>query len=441
MTDTLTRPQAPAPAPTYGNWRRPKSPGLGRLGFVSTAVCFAGLAVVIAAMATSVRLGLVLALILGAVLLPVVWVDRWGRSGYERMAEWATWRWHRHARRHLYVAGPLSRTPSHRFGLPGLAAQVEASEATDAYGRPFVVLHHPRTGHVSTVLECTPHGDTLVDARQVNEWVGGWGSWLAGLSQEAGLVGAAVTIETAPDTGTRLRRAIEGRVAPDAPDLARSVLAEIADTFPAGSPHTTCRIALTWSRATVTGKRPLEDLTIDIGSRLPDVAAGLALAGAREGRAMRLAELAAAVRVAYDPDVATAVEELGPDAAGVDWSDAGPVSAEERPGEYLHDGAVSVSWMMGQAPHGAVFSNVLRNLLAPHPEIARKRVTLLYRPYAPGQATTLVVNDVRNAVFNSGKRRIARARDTVDLRSAQQAEEEEALGAGVVRFGLVVTAT
>lgn len=155
---------------------------------------------------------------------------------------------------------------------------------------------------------------------------------------------------------------------------------------------------------------------------------------------MRLAELAAAVRVAYDPDVATAVEELGAD-AGVDWPDAGPVSAEERAGEYLHDGAVSVSWMMGHAPHGAVFSSVLKNLLAPHPEIARKRVTLLYRPYQPGTATTLVVNDVRTAVFRSGQRRIARARDTVDLRAAQQAEEEEALGAGLVRFGMLVTAT
>lgn len=439
MTDTLAPPTRPT-APTYGNWRRPKSPGLGRLGLLSTLAGFAGLAVVIAAMAVSIRVGLVLAVVLVVVLAPVVWVDRWGRRGYEHLAEWAIWRWHRHSKRHLYVAGPLSRTPSHRFGLPGLAAQLEASEATDAYGRPFVVLHHPHKGHVSTVLDCTPHGETLVDARQVHDWVGGWGTWLAGLSQEPGLIGASVTIETAPDTGTRLRRAIEGRLVADAPELARSVLAEIADTFPAGSPSSTCRVALTWSRSTVTGKRAVDDLIIDIGSRLPDLAAGLAAAGAGEGRSMRLHELASAIRVAYDPDVATAVEELGI-GADVEWADAGPTSAEERSGEYLHDGAVSVSWMMGHAPHGAVFSNVLKNLLSPHGEIARKRVTLLYRPYQPAAATTLVVNDVRTAVFRTGQRRIARARDTVDLRSAQQAEEEEALGAGLVRFGMIVTAT
>jgi hypothetical protein len=125
----------------------------------------------------------------------------------------------------------------------------------------------------------------------------------------------------------------------------------------------------------------------------------------------------------------------------VAWADAGPVQAEERPGEYLHDGAVSVSWVMGEAPRGAVRSTILRRLLEPHPEIARKRVTLLYRPYTPSKAAELVDNDVLDAQFNATQRRNVRARDAVNVNAAAKAAEEEALGAGLVRFASIVTAT
>jgi hypothetical protein len=189
-------------------------------------------------------------------------------------------------------------------------------------------------------------------------------------------------------------------------------------------------------------------MAVEIGSRLPELTSGLAIAGAGAARPMSLAELAAAIRVAYDPDVATVVDEAGPVtledlgvANTVEWDDAGPVSAEERKGEYLHDGAVSVSWVMGEAPRGAVRSSVLRRLLAPHPEIARKRVTLLFRPYAPGDAAQLVDADVATASFQASQRRVGRARESLEVRSAMRAAEEEALGAGLLRFGMIVTAT
>jgi len=38
------------------------------------------------------------------------------------------------------------------------------------------------------------------------------GGWLAALGQETGLVGASVTIETAPDTGHRLEREVNGHI-------------------------------------------------------------------------------------------------------------------------------------------------------------------------------------------------------------------------------------
>ncbi len=93
------------------------------------------------------------------------------------------------------------------------------------------------------------------------------------------------------------------------------------------------------------------------------------------------------------------------------------------------------------APRGAVHSNVLSKLLAPHGDIDRKRVTLLYRPMDSARAAAVVERDQNNANvrITSGNRPSARA--LVDARSAAQTAQEEAQGAGLVNFGMVVTAT
>ena len=84
---------------------------------------------------------------------------------------------------------------------------------------------------------------------------------------------------------------------------------------------------------------------------------------------------------------------------------------DARADSYWHDGAVSVTWAMSQAPRGEVRENALARLLAPHDQIARKRVTLLYRLVDPGEAARIVERDLHNAEFrvNSASRPTARA--------------------------------
>jgi hypothetical protein len=97
---------------------------------------------------------------------------------------------------------------------------------------------------------------------------------------------------------------------------------------------------------------------------------------------------------------------------------------------------------MVEAPRGAVQSQVLRPLLEPAREITRKRVTLVYRPHTPAEAARVADSDVRTALGRATARKgEARAADTLDLRAARQAATEEASGAGMTRFSLLVTAT
>jgi len=429
---------------TYGNWRKPQSPGLGGLGLLGTAVLMGGLLIVAFLLFVSVLAAGLGVLVLAVALAPLLIKDRHGRNGVQKLSATLSWAQGRSRGWRVYRSGPLGRAGSGRFQLPGLGAPIFAHDAQDAFNRPFVLLHHRATGHVSTVIETSPDGNELVDEEQIDQWVAHFGGWLATLGQEPGLVGASITVETAPDTGHRLAREVRAHIDPDSPPLARQIMEEVIDQYPAGSAAITCRVALTWSRSSAFGggRRTVEEMAIEIGNRLPGLTGPLSAAGAGNAEPMTTAQLAAAIRVAYEPSVHALVEEAGPENTGIAWSDAGPSAHQEAANSYWHDGATSVTWAMSGAPRGLVFSNVLATLLSPHREIARKRVTLLYRPHDAAKSAELVERDRRDATFaaQSTRGRVS-ARNILSVQAAEQAAQEEARGAGLVRFGMVVTAT
>ena len=429
---------------TYGNWRRVQSVGIANLGLAGTIVLFVGLIFVVLGLMFSLVVSLGAAVLTVAAIGPLMVRDRHNRNLFQRATARIAWARGRAGGQHLYRSGPLARVPKGRCGLPGVMASMTATEARDAYGRPFALLCHPWVSQVSVVLTTAPDGAALVDTDQVDNWVAHWGAWLAALGNEPGLMGASVIVDAAPDPGTRLRHEVLGHRSSEATPLSKTVMEQVIGSYPAGSAAITCRVALTWSmasRAQTGKKRSVNEMALDIGHRLPSLTASLAATGAGPSRPLTTDEIAAAVRVAYEPSLAAAVEDVGPAHAGVEWPDAGPSAAQEAWDHYRHDGAVSVSWMMSEAPRGHVFSSVLSGLLAPHPDIARKRVALLYRPYDTGAAVRVVEADRRDAAFAASGRRIGRARDALSVSAAEKSAEEEAVGAGVVRFAMVVTAT
>ena len=316
-------------------------------------------------------------------------------------------------RSHLYRSGPLGQTPQGTYQLPGLLAASQLSEARDAYDRPFAVLCHPWVSQLTVVIETEPDGAALVDQPQVDQWVAHYGHWLAALSEEPGLVACQVCVETAPDPGTRLRHAIAERQDPNAPRLAIDTLNEIVNTYPAGAADLKARIALTFEMTNGGQRKSATEPARDIATRLGGLTQRLHATGAGVAVPVDAQRLCEIVHSAYNPRAAELLDEAR--AAGqparLRWDDAGPAAAEARDQSYWHDGAESVTWAMTQAPRGEVRENVLARLIAPHPEIARKRVTLLYRMIGPGEAARIVERDLHNAEFrvNSANRPSARA--------------------------------
>ncbi|MGK5558974.1 SCO6880 family protein, partial [Actinomadura kijaniata] len=425
---------------TYGNWRKPRSPGIGKLGLLGTLILLFGMVIaVMSMMLIGVLAAVVVAVVLAVVLIPLVIQDQHGRTALQAATARLAWWRGRSAGQHLYRSGPLGITARGSYRLPGLLAPSRVVDAQDSYGNPFAMVVLPQVGHYTVVLECAADGAALVDQDQIDTWVAYWGQWLGSLAFEPGLAAASVTVETAPDLGNRLRREVQGNISTSAPPLAEQVLTEIVEHYPSGSAQVSTRVALTYSAAPRPGakKRSLEEMAREIGTRLPGLSRNLAMTGAGTARAMTAEQLAKAVRLAYDPAAQALLEEAE---EPLDWNDAGPAAAQEHWDHYEHDSGVSITWGMSEAPRGEVLSNVLTGLMVPHRDVPRKRVTLLYRPYDPATSAMLVERDRKDARFRITSTHAA-ARDAVAVAAADQTAREEAKGAGLIRFAMLVTAT
>ncbi len=367
--------------------------------------------------------GLIPGLVLLAVMLPVFLVtlrpDPHGQTPMQRVGMRLGWRRARRSRSHLYRSGPLGRTPYGTFQLPGLLAASQLSEAHDSYDRPFAVLCHPWAQHLTVVL-----GDRARRRRSGGSAAGrSVGRALRPLDRGA-LPGAGVgrvpgVGRDRPGSRHQVAARDRNRQDPNAPALARETLQEIVRAYPAGAADLKARVALTFTmiaagraggpraRWRTTSPRGLGGIT----QRLHATGAGVAM----PVDAQRLCEI---VHAAYNPHAAELLEEAraSGEPAELSWEDVGPAAADARAESYWHDGAVSVTWAMSQAPRGEVRENVLARLIAPHGDIARKRVTLLYRVIDPGEAATdrragpaqrRVPRQLLGAADRAGRRRAA----------------------------------
>ncbi len=430
---------------TYGNFRRPTTAGLLGLGSWGTGVLLAGLIlVVLVVMIAGLGWGAIAFTALAVVLASVAVRDEHGSSLLDRASAKITYQLAAQRGLTLYRSGPLGTVPWGTCQLPGLAACLRLSEHLDAYGRPFALISAPSTATHTVVIASEPDGAALVDQPQIDSWVADWGQWLTNLGDEPGIEAAAVTIETAPDSGHRLAHEVGGAIDPNAPAFARAMLTEIVEAYPVGSSTIHAWVTITFTAANGSGKkRTPEQVGRDLAARLPGLMSTLGSTGAGATRLVDAAELCEIVRVAYDPPTADLIAGAHADNEPVDldWTDVGPAAHQAGWDVYRHDSACSVTWQMSSAPRGNVQSSVLARLLAPHPDIARKRVTLLYRPINSAVAAAMVEADVRAASFRATSTERPTARSILDTRSAEATAAEEAAGAGLVNFGALITAT
>ncbi|MGP5036784.1 SCO6880 family protein, partial [Brachybacterium alimentarium] len=432
---------------TYGGFT-----AVGRKGFFGLSlwaffgVLLAILPILVLWVVAGVRWGLIASAILALLVIPLVVPKRDGRSLYSRwFGRLADVVGDKAGNRDL-VNGPAGNAPDGSFRIPGLGADSRISSQVDVYGHQYALITYPRVHHHVVVFECYPTGNTLVDQGSIDKAVAHWGAWLAHLGTEMRIVAASVTVETATDTGLRLRRAVTSRLSQIAPRFARAVVGSILETFNAAAPAINTKIAVTLSGHAQARDEEVvgqDEIVAELSTIVPTLRDGLRLTGAGSTvRSCTEGDLVDYVRVAYDPASGPDIEQLRGmgQGTGLRWEEAGPAVARAVRDYYAHDGVVSTSWTMAEGPRSIIYDSALSNLLRPEARVLRKRVTVLYRP-EPAERTAAIVDQMENNASFASSLASQRARNDLARAAAHQMSMEESQGAGLVRQGLVVTCT
>ncbi|OYO13109.1 hypothetical protein CGZ98_06075 [Enemella evansiae] len=429
--------------------------GSGLLGFgrASTFIGLGGMFVAMLMMMAARAAGLPgLPVALAVTLVTVIAVvptrrsRRDGLTGYDRVGAWVANRWGKELA--VGYQGPVGFSPDGKTRLPGLAAGSELMTGRNAYGEHFGVVMMPagKAKHYSLVLEGAATGIDLVDPEEIDRQVAHWGQTLALLGQHPDVVGAAVIVETAPDPGVRLRTQIETNRSENASHYARRVMQEVEKTYPRSQSTISTRLVFTLTNADdMLGKRRLrseQEMHTRLANLLPEVVGQARVSGAGGAcRALAAQDIIDAVRICFDPSVAEDVETArGQEGGtGLSWASAGPVRWEPTDEWVHHDRAWSSTYQMVEPPP-TFYASTLQPVLSPQPDVSRKRVAIMYRPLGLLEAPSAVDKDVEAARSEARKKK-AGERQLLQFKIAQQVARESAEGAGLVVFGIAITAT
>lgn len=428
----------------YGRWEKPRSAGFFGMTW---GVSMLALALLITVMATfmitrSIPTTLI---VLGCAAMGftplVITVD--GRTGWETAVLRVQFAAAKARGELLYRSGRFSRIPG-VARLAGLLADSRLAEWETPGGKRFAVVHIRRTDHCTVVLRVLPRGKELVDQAQIDAWVGEYGHFLASQSRGGEVVAVTSVLENVAETHLKQRREVARLVRPQAPQFAAAVMREAAADIGGVGVRIEARIAITY-RAIGTSRKTRQDLpeqAREIGQRLQGVLSQLARAGL-PATPLQAWEVLGLVRSRYDLAAQRDIEAAGPAITDTQsWDSVGPIAHEDRWDHLVHDGARSITWEMDVPPRGAVLETGLEELLRPRADVPRKRVAIVYRLHSAAEATDLVDSDFRDALAaEQTERGIASAAASIRVDNTRAARQEQARGAGLTRFGVLVTVT
>lgn len=438
---------------TYGNWRRPKSNGLGSLGILSTVYLFIGTCCSIIAITKNSIAGLISIAVFGVTFLPFIVRVYNGRSLVEVLYIYLLWRRAKNSGENIYRSSILSFSrldiKKSSCTLPGIASNLELfaykSGKKSYIKEDFVLLYSKATNHYTIVFQCDPNGLAPIDNDQIDVYVANWGRWLNSLSYEKDILGASVVVQCAKDFAKDFKDNLDDIVADKSPEFSVRVMEDIKEQYSSNELYR----ANTWitvtylgydsiTRKKISSKKmfsKIEGIYYNLKNSLSSTGAGIV-------RPVQEQDLVKILRSAYDPSSQEFLENLSKDDESyLSFKDAGPIAHQEFWDHYVHDSGISSSWVMREAPRGVVYSNVLNGIFRESKELFSKRFAIHYRNFSLEESSRIVEQNKRRAMQQVAEDKKRKAKNILEYRSAEQNAFEEAQGANLIRFSIVFTAT
>src|SRR5262249_17531399 len=153
-------------------------------------------------------------------------------------------------------------------------------------------------------LRCAATTTWLVDPDEGAAWVASWGGWLASLGYLPTVHHVAVTVDSAPDPGTRLADHITSRILPPPPPSAQPILRHAVPAAPAAAAAVPPRVCIPFQPpASRPPPRDRAEAIAEIARTLPGLQDGLGGCGLTVLDRASAADLVGIVRTAFDPVV------------------------------------------------------------------------------------------------------------------------------------------
>ncbi|WP_406511016.1 PrgI family protein [Streptomyces sp. NBC_00212] len=408
-------------------------------GLSRTATIFAAVALVLDGfIATSMPISLVVTLPVTAIVIGLAAARRHGMSALAYY--WARIAWRRASRAEATNYRRVLLPHPYALDLPGVGASSTLIKAYDpTSGRGVGIVHDRTSGYMTVSTLLSPGGSLMAPTTTVQGNMRSWASVLDGMSTDEQIKGATVTIQITPGAGEALGDDVAVRTDPGAPQLARQVIDELVRT----TPRATASVA-PWMSVTVdplATSNPPEELSDQVAETLR-VVDGLDLSGTGTdiGRRATDVDLRRLVRAAYDPSVFNARDAEFED---LEWAECGPQAADDLLEEYVHDGAVSLSWVLREMPRRPIPYSVLLPLLAPGK--FQRRITLAYRVLDPLEGEAVLEREISHAENTAQTTKEVKGRakwsQRADVQKAHQAAAQMSGGQQVVDWTLMVTGT
>ncbi|GAB2499072.1 hypothetical protein CATRI_13540 (plasmid) [Corynebacterium atrinae] len=426
----------------YSLGRPSQRTGLGGYSMKTTVVVAIGFfGYLLAHLAGQAIFGFLVVLPVTALVTAMVTVQWAGRSLATTLRMIVQDSGRKRAGEHIYLSGELSRVPGGHHRLPGVLSRTKVLRGTDVDHQPFAAIVDGPARLATVMLDCQLTGQTPMTQEERNIKTSEWSRWLSMMSFSGDIDSVATVVSTRPGTGQLVAKEVDSIVAEGVPPIAEQIMREAGSTLATGVPEILSHIAIT---VRFDGESLADEAFMDqLATRVPGWYQQLAWAGIIASP-MDEEEIVARVHAFYNPAAEADLEtlEVGGQPHGVSWADAGPSVARTTPSNYYHDGCISVSWEMKDAPRSTFEDTLLTGLMAPHARAIRKRVAVVYRPYEAGQGVYKVESEYRDAksASNSSKK-ITPADTGLRLEHTEAARRAQARGAQLGRYSLFVTAT
>ena len=222
---------------TYGGWRRPVSYGFLNLTLTQSLGALVGVGIVfILGLNRGITWAAGGAILLAAWGWVITTKDKHQVNLIDRAEEKIVFGLNKAKGNTVFRGGALAPTKKTSLVLPGILSGCKVSEYVDSWNRSFALVEHPNNT-AAVVIRLTPAGSNLVDQETVDIQVAYWGQWIGDLSNESGITGASITIESLPDPGGRLNREVTSRRAANCPQVAGEVIEGVLDESTGCNPN------------------------------------------------------------------------------------------------------------------------------------------------------------------------------------------------------------